>query len=120
MLNSGGSVLLYPQGGRRSSLEGITDAVSTLINRTNRYGIDKFAIMFTGAGIRGIKRYDDKSIRGLNLGSVYELTIGRTLTKAELLEEASERGIGIDQFVLEELRLVVPKSYLPRDFAITP
>ena len=114
-LSTGGVVILFPQGGRRSSLDNVTTAVSSLINRTNRAGVDRFAVMFMGVGMKGLENYQDEGIRGLNMGSVYEFTPGRVLTKVELTGEARERGITVDQLTLEELKLVVPPSYLPRN-----
>lgn len=112
-LKRGASLIMYPQGGRDGSLEKVTSATSTLVNRTTRYGIDRYAITFIAVGIKGVKDYKDPSIRRINLGQEYQFFVGRTLTKMELLEEAQARG-GIDTVTLEELRIVSPSNYLPK------
>lgn len=119
VLKEGGSVLLYPQGGRRSYLENLSNAISTLFNRTTRYGINKFAITFLGIGIKGVETYEDKTIEGLNIGKSYELKMGSTSTKEEFIKEAEQRGLTLDQLALEKLGLVVPQTYRPRNLVLS-
>ncbi|GEM_PF-6273789 len=118
VLREGGSVLLYPQGGRRSYLENLSNAFSTLINRTTRYGVDKFAITFMGIGMKDTETYEDETIKGLNIGSCYELKMEGTLTKEDFIKEAKQRGLTLDQLALEKLGLVVPPAYRPRNLAL--
>lgn len=115
ILDNGGIVIMFPQGGRRPSLDSITPAVQMLITRSNRAKIDRFAITFIGLGIKGEQDYQRKDIKGYNLFKTYEERVGRTLTKGELKATTEEFGKSIDDIVGEELRAIVPTSYLPKD-----
>lgn len=115
-LGSGGVIVIFPQAGRRSSLETISNGVEVLLNRSKRSDthIGKVAILFLGLGIKGERDYKKNGIAGLHLRKTYEVKVGEAMTREELFEEAKRTNQNIDGVVLEKMRNVVPPTYLPQ------
>lgn len=111
VLSRGGVIILFPQGGMRSSLENVTPAVSTLLKRADRADINKFTLIFLGLGIEGVKNYQEQNSETLNLFRRYYLTYGASFTKEEFIIKAQECHETPDGLTLKQLQLVAPPGY---------
>lgn len=101
ILQRGGVVLLFPQGTRSRDLESSeTRAVSFLLRFTNNGQFDHLAFLLTGIGLAD--RYPGK-IDGYNLMKKYQIVIGETYTKEEILNKAASLAISVDHWVFGQL-----------------
>lgn len=111
-LGSGGVVLLAPQGGRRAKLGRPRGrAVSHLLAEAQRRDIDRMACLLLGLALRGVIDYGDTSVRGFNLGRLYEVRIGRVATLGEVCREVGRLPL-VDGWTFAHLSELVPESYL--------
>lgn len=112
LLRQGGIVILAPQGTRMPNL-GQPDnlTVGTFMAGARKNGLDKYAFLFIGFGIKGLDDYSIKGIKGFNLLKRYTANIGACLTSKEILEKAGGNFRAVDEVIFEELRKVVPSNY---------
>lgn len=112
LLKKGGIIILAPQGTRMPYL-GQPDKpiIGTLMAGAKRNGLEKFAFLFMGFGIKGLEDYSTEKTRGFNFFSKYIVNIGACLTKGELMEKAGGDFRAVDGIVCEELRKIVPPNY---------
>ncbi len=116
LLRRNGMVLIFLQGSRYPYLETITNAVSMLVNRTNRAGFDKYTLTAIGVGIqdkqgKDLTDYTDAAVAGYNIRRRYTFNVGRTFTCLEYQQEAQKSGLTLDELALKQLGLVVPAGY---------
>jgi hypothetical protein len=125
LLKKGGIVVLTPQGTRLPHLgQPDNPTIGTFMATANKNGLDRYAFLFIGFGIKGADDYSDKKIKGLNLSRKYTVNIGTCLTREEILAEAQAEAEKtenatkkprnpfrfVDKVVYEELRKVVPPN----------
>lgn len=120
IIHQGGTNLIYVQGGRRPFLGTITQAVSKIIERANKQEDKRYAIMTMGVAIYNengeeIEDYGDPDITGYNEGLEYVFTAGATDTATEFQKEAERRGLTWDELLLDKLRAVSSRNYLPKE-----
>lgn len=110
-LKKGEIVILFPQGTRMPHL-GQPDnlAIRTLMKRAEKEGLENYAFLFIGFGIKGVDDYSGEKIKGLNLSKKYIVNIGACLTRKELMEKAGGNIGAVDKAAYEELRKVVPDA----------
>lgn len=110
--------LVFAQGGRESSLDKETKALQAILTKADKVGLRDFAILIMTVGIKGVKNYDDRSIRGLNLRfclpffpKKYLLKLWRTYIEGEFLDKANQQNLSPDQLLFEEFRMAAPQGY---------
>ncbi|MDX1615444.1 MAG: hypothetical protein R3300_14120 [Candidatus Promineifilaceae bacterium] len=111
-LAQGGIILLAPQGGRRRRLGRPRGRpVGNLLAYAKRHGVSDVALLLLGLGLSEAEDYDDPSLRGYNLGRVYDLHLGQLIT----LQQLTQQGLRlrqIDAWVFERLAELVPTAYM--------
>lgn len=110
--------LVFAQGGRESSLDKETKALQAILTKADKVGLRDFAILIMTVGIKGVKNYDDRSIRGLNLRfclpffpKKYLLKFWRTFIENEFLDKANQQNLSPDQLLFQEFRMAALPSY---------
>jgi hypothetical protein len=112
VLESGGIMLLAPQAHRRATLgEPPGRPLGQLLRQFSPLESARVALPFIGLGIPGVSDYAREKVGGLNLARRYEARIGATVTVAEALQDVAHVR-EIDGWVFEQLRAVVPPSYV--------
>lgn len=113
LLKEGGVVVLAPQGTRMPNLDQPDKpTIGTFMAGAKRNGLEKFAFLFMGFGIKGAEDYSTKKARGLNIFSKYIVNIGACLTSQELMDRARGNVRAVDGIAYEELRKIVPSNYI--------
>lgn len=112
VLEEGGIMLLAPQAHRRATLgEPPGRPLGQLLRQFVPVESARVALLFIGLGIPGASDYAREKVGGLNLARRYEARIGATVTVGEALQEVAHVR-EIDGWVFEQLRAVVPPSYV--------
>lgn len=109
-LRGGGIALIAPQGTRQPKLESLTSAISTLVNRLLRAGVQNLAVLFVGVEIPKQQKLPNPD--SINHGLLYRLNIGNCFSLERLLREANGKISQIDAVVKKELIPLVAPSYL--------
>lgn len=114
-LQNGDITIIAPQVGRREIL-GVpakrARPIGTLIARIDRIiDFDKYAFLLVGLGIKGAEDYKKEHVEGLNPLKTYQLNIGATFTREEVMGEVNGDYREVDKFVFEQLRELVPPAY---------
>lgn len=114
-LQKGGIVVLAPQTGRREYLgEPERRTVGAFIAQANRRHFDKYAFLFVGLGMKNAEDYKRERVGGLNPFKKYQVKIGPTFTKEEVLEEVKGDLRAVDNWVFQQLGIIVPENYRQR------
>lgn len=127
-LKNGQTVVFAPQGTRKDHLgQADKTTVGTLMAAAAKSGVDKYAALIVGLGIKGETDYSDKN--GFNPLQKYTVNFGACLTSVEILAKAEELAKAeaeksgntsrkamspfrfVDKVIYEELGKVVPPSY---------
>lgn len=111
-LREGGINILAPQAERQESL-GIPakPTVGTFMIQAHRKHLDKYAFLFVGIGIKGAEDYKREHVGGLNPFKTYQVSIGPTFTKEEVMEAVNGNYREVDSLVFEQLRGLVSLAY---------
>ena len=123
-LQKGGIVMAAPQGTRREFLGDSTKPIiGTLIAQTDHKKkkfietdheykkLDSYGLLFVGLGIKDANDYQKQNVGGLNPFKEYQLTIGPTFTKKEVMDAVGGEYREVDPWVFEQLNKIVPTVY---------
>lgn len=123
LLKNGGIVVMAPQGTRMSHLgEPNKTTVGTFMAKARGKGLENYAFLIVGLGIKDVDNYSKKS--GLNLLNKYTVKFGpcltgeEVLTEAEKMAEKSEETLKkfnnplrfVDKIIYNKLRPLLPPN----------
>ncbi|MBI2405108.1 hypothetical protein HYV22_02925 [Candidatus Gottesmanbacteria bacterium] len=122
VLAAGGTVVLSPQAGRRSSLlgEDPQGAVELLTNALRIKGIDRVAFTFIGLSLAEVTDYRDPQVAEYNIGRSFDVALGPTYTLQEARTKIGGGRFAMDRWILQELSPLVPTAYLGNETAPKP
>ncbi len=107
-LKEGGLVLVSPQQGRRSRLE-LSDKEPIRFLLGKGQELEQVAILFLGLSLRNEVNYSKRTL--MNFGRTYDVALGPTLTRDELVKLGQETARSIDDLTMIILSLLVDPGY---------
>lgn len=114
VLSKGGIVIIFPQATRRETLYSPDNrnpkTIFTLMNQAKKSNV-QLGFLFVGVDLA--EEVEDYSkVRGFNALKKYMLTIGNSLTDAELLVQAGGKLGEVDKIVYKQLESLVSPGYV--------
>jgi len=112
LLSQGGILLIAPQGGRRASLQERDEgSMDLMVRRLAQQDVANVAFMFVGLGIAGEQDYNQDRVGKYNVGKLYKIVVGPTISLPEISEKTAAADISVDELVYQQLGLLVPEAY---------
>lgn len=112
VLRAGGVMLVAPQAERSEELGKPKRAMEFFMRQAERKHLDDYAFLLVGLGIEGKVNYSSDNVGGFNPFRRYEVRIGPTYTRKDLLQEAQVAKMSVDEFIFSKLSQLVPVEYL--------
>lgn len=112
VLRAGGVMLVAPQAERSEELEEPQRTIEFFMRQAQRKYLDDYAFLLVGLGIEGEENYSPENVGGFNPFRRYEVRIGSTYTRENLLQEAQVANMSVDEFIFSKLAQLVPEEYL--------
>lgn len=112
LLERGGVLFVAPSATRTPTHEPWKHAIGMLVEATG----DNVAFMSVGLDIQDPTITNYERYRGFNIRKTYLVSIGDTLTKAELIQRAEERGVTVDQCMSDDMAMLVRPQTLGESY----